>query len=186
VLALRLMSEPSVAAAIRADAFFTAARAGDVTAMQHALGRDGLTVNSREAGSGMTPLMCAVGWRQREATEWLLANGADVNAAVTGYGSPLAFAAGGQDGKEMLALLLAHGADPNVCAWDGVTPLIQAAMWDNPDAAEMLLRAGARPDVRTYSGNTARSIAESNGYTRIVRLLDDARDQRATRERPTR
>ena len=174
LFALRLMSEPSVASALRAEAFFTAARAGDVAAMQYAMEHDRLSVNLRETGSGMTPLMCAVNGRQPAAVEWLLAHGAEIDASVTAYGTPLAIVAASRDGSEMVAMLLAHGADPNACARDGITPLMQAAMWDNADSAAMLLRAGARPTARSKFGNTARSIAASTGHDRIVRLLDAA------------
>jgi ankyrin repeat protein len=185
LLALRMMSEPSAAAAMRAEAFFMAARAGDVAAMRHAIEHDGLSVNQGESGSGMTPLMCAVGWRQRDAAEWLLAHGGVVNVSTRGYGWALAVGANGRDGQSLLTLLLDRGADPNVCARDGVTPLMQAAMSNNADAVDTLLRAGARPDARCQYGNTARSIAAYNGYERIVRLLDDARGERASRARRT-
>jgi ankyrin repeat protein len=174
IMALRIMSETSLAAALRAEAFFEAARAGDVAALQNAVEHDGMSVDLRETGSGLTPLMCAVNARRPAAVEWLLAHGADIDASVTAYGTPLAIVAASRDGSDMVAILLAHGADPNTCAHDGVTPLMQAAMWDNADAVDMLLRAGARPNVRSKTGNTARSIAASNGYERIVRMLDDA------------
>lgn len=178
--ALRMMSEPSIAAALRAEAYFEAARVGDVAAMQYAVERDRLSIDMHETGSGRTPLMCAVNGRQRKAAEWLLDRGADINASIAGYGTPLAIAACDREGSEIVAMLLARGADPNACARDGVTPLMQAAMWDNADAVTMLLRAGARTDARSVFGNTPRSIAASNGYDHIVRLIDDAPATRAS------
>jgi ankyrin repeat protein len=174
LFALRMMSEPSIAAALRAEAYFEAARVGDLAAMRYAVEHDGLSIELRETGSGRTPLMCAVNGRQSKAVVWLLDRGADINASVPGYGTPLAIAASDREGSEMVAMLLARGADPNACARDGVTPLMQAAMWDNADSVAMLLHAGARPDARSVYGNTARSIAASNGYDQVVRLMDDA------------
>jgi ankyrin repeat protein len=174
LVALRIMAEPSSAAAVKADAFFEAARQGDVAAMRHAVEQERIPVDLRQTGSGMTALMHAVNGRKPEAVEWLLEHGADINASVTAYGTPLAFAANGRGDTAMLALLLDQGADPNVCAADGHTPLMQAATWNDDAAVAMLLRAGARPNARARSGDTAMLIARSNGYDRIVRMLEQA------------
>jgi ankyrin repeat protein len=174
IMALRIIAEPSAAAAMKAEAFFEAARHGDVEAIRHAVEQEQMPVDLRETGSGMTALMHAVNGRQPKAVEWLLEHGADINACVTAYGTSLGFAANGRDGTSMLALLLERGADPNVSASDGVTPLMQAAMWGDDDAVAMLLRAGARPGARDRNGNTALLMARSSGYDRIVRLLEQA------------
>jgi ankyrin repeat protein len=173
LFALRMMSEPSLAVALRSEAFFEAARVGDVAAIERAITRDRFHVDRRESGSGMTPLMHAINGRQPAAVEWLLAHGADVNACVTAYGSPLAIAASGKK-PDMVARLLAHGADPNACAVDGLTPLMQAASWNDAESAAMLLRAGARPGARSRFGNTATAIALADGHDDVVRLLEGA------------
>jgi ankyrin repeat protein len=172
LMGIRAMAEPSCASELNAAAFFDGARTGDLAAMQHAMVRDRFPVDLRESGSGMTPLMHAVGGRQAAAVEWLLAHGADVNACSTAYGSALAVAASRRDDAGMVARLLEHGADPNACAADGLTPLMQAASWNDAESLALLLRAGARIDARSRFGNTAMSIAIADGHEDIVRLLE--------------
>jgi ankyrin repeat protein len=176
VMALRLMTEPSSGDEVRVEAFFEAARVGDLAALQQAVVHDRLPVDLRESGSGMTPLMRAVSARRAASVEWLLAHGADINAYADIHGTSLAVAATREDGTAMVRLLLDHGADPDGAGGNAnrFTPLMQAATSGNPRSVDMLLRAGARPELRDPAGNTAASLAEQFGYPEIAEMLRQA------------
>jgi hypothetical protein len=174
LIALRMTSEPASGNERQVEAFFEAARVGDVAGMEQAVAREHLPVDLPEPGSGVTPLMRAVSARQAAAVEWLLAHGADVNACVRARGTALTVAADREDGTAMVRLLLDHGADPNIGTPDNYTPLQQAASWGDARSVAMLLGAGARPDVRDHAGNTIASLAEDNGYHAIAKMLREA------------
>src|SRR5204862_559189 len=48
---------------------------------------------------------------------------------------------------EALRTVLKQGANPNTPQADGATALHWAVHWDDPQAVEVLVRAGAKPDV---------------------------------------
>ena len=174
LIALRIVAEPSSAAALKAEQFFEAARVGDVATLERVSRQERIPIDLRQSGSGMTALMYAAIGRKPEAAEWLLAHGADINASVTGYGTPLTCAANGRDGTAMMKLLLAHGADPNGCACDRFTSLMQSVNWNDEAGVALLLRNGARTDVRSRYGDTALTMAKANGYDEIERMIEDA------------
>jgi hypothetical protein len=174
MIAMRIMVEPSGAAGMKAQAWFEAARQGDIAALQRAVEQERTPVDVRESGSGLTALMCASGARQPATVEWLLERGADINASTDAYGTALALAVSYGEGTDMAKLLLSRGADPNGCAADRVTPLMQAAQWNNVEGIALLLRAGARPNTRSRYGTTAVSIARAEGNDAIVRMIEQA------------
>lgn len=50
---------------------------------------------------------------------------------------------------------LNQGADPNIRDNRGRTPIMYAALADNPRAIQILLKAGADPTIKNNSGRTA-------------------------------
>jgi ankyrin repeat protein len=67
--------------------------------------------------------------------------------------------------------LLAHGAGVNY-EENGETPLYEAAWWNHPDVAVILLDHGAGINKQRHGeGDTALSIASSDGHLEVVRLL---------------
>ena len=147
LMAIRLMSEPSLAAALRAEAFFQAARAGDVASLQKPSSTDGIrSFLARPARAD------ARSCRRQRST----AGGGGVAAGPRGGHRRVR--AGLRDvarDRRCQPGRLGHGRDaagppgptPTRRAYDGVTPLMQAAMWDNADAVAMLLRAGRDPTL---------------------------------------
>jgi len=70
--------------------------------------------------------------------------------------------------------LVAHGAEVNAASSSGVTALMIAAAHDNAPMIGLLIRAGAKSDMKSAQGQTALDIAVQNGSeaaARILRLL---------------
>lgn len=77
---------------------------------------------------------------------------------------------------EMAQLLIAHGADVNRADRIGFTPLLYAASIDFGDSAmiDLLLKSGARADVRTKDGLTALDLARKYKHTHLIASLEAA------------
>lgn len=109
----------------------------------------------------------------------LLENGYDPNTILekSPYWRPLEAAIeeiGLYDGSiEIVRILLRFGADPN--AWDGqhrVTPLHSAIRYNNKEAIQLLLEAGANPNAVSNLGESALSWAvEQNDYEMVKLFL---------------
>ncbi|KAL6695051.1 hypothetical protein J3F84DRAFT_399908 [Trichoderma pleuroticola] len=108
----------------------------------------------------------------------LLAAGADPNLG-NDHGDTSLPDLGDQLGLTPLecALLLAAGADVNLrrktpfVRTHGVTPLLQAANIGYTEVVEILLAAGADPDLGDKYGTTPLSIAQRRGHEEVVKLL---------------
>ncbi len=82
----------------------------------------------------------------------------------------LADAAEHQD-PQAIRELLAHHADVNAAQEDGATALHWAAHWDALEAADLLIRAGAKTDAANALGVTPLSLACVNGSAAMVEKL---------------
>jgi len=149
--------------------------------------------------SGFTPLHMAAIYGHKDVVKLMIANGAEYNigdAAVLGDleqvkallnghpdlvsskdtngMTPLHWAA--QRGhKAMVKLLLANKADVNAMAKDGMTPLFEAAMYDNlsksyTDVAEMLLANKADVNIEA-NGEILLDSAVFGGHKDMTKLL---------------
>lgn len=120
---------------------------------------------------GASPIMAAAAGGDLETVKLLLEQGADPNdfpelkrpaeGLATGLRTPLMWAAYRND-LPMLRLLLERGGDANKVIAFG-TPLTQAAWHDSLEAAEALIAAGAKVDVKDpFAGFTALHWAASS------------------------
>jgi ankyrin repeat protein len=125
---------------------------------------------------GMTPLMVAVryGWGL-EAVELLLEAGADVNARDARGSSVLIRALENRPliNYGIVRSLIERGADVKTKSSKEMTPLMHAAMIDDPGCAAMMLSAGGEVNARDTVGWTALMHANrrKSGFPEVVRLL---------------
>ncbi|HTI99757.1 MAG TPA: ankyrin repeat domain-containing protein, partial [Dongiaceae bacterium] len=120
---------------------------------------------------GLTPLHLAIQNQDMKLVQMLLAAGAQVNQADSNQRTPLSLAVDARS-PEMVDLLLAHHATVNVTnAWQGNSPLLYAALYDNLKMVQSLLAAGAQVDAENDSGRTPLSYAAKNRSPEIALVL---------------
>ena len=78
------------------------------------------------------------------------------------------------DQVEMARFLISRGADVNHIDTNGMTALLYAASIDfgTPAMIEMLLKAGARTDMKTKQGKTALELAREYKHTHLIPSLE--------------
>jgi len=78
------------------------------------------------------------------------------------------------DQVEMAKFLISKGADVNHVDGNGMTPLLYAASIDfgSPAMIDMLLKAGARTDMKTKEGKTALELARQYKHTHLIPSLE--------------
>ena len=102
----------------------------------------------------------------------LLDLGAKVDEQQPNSDGPLIFAVQNHQ-VEAASLLIERGADVNRPGDNGRTPLMHAAIADFGDArmVELLLKAGARKDVRDADGVTPADYARQYRHQKLADLL---------------
>ncbi|KAL6624649.1 hypothetical protein ACP70R_031970 [Stipagrostis hirtigluma subsp. patula] len=117
---------------------------------------------------GATALHHAAGIGKLEVMKLLLSKGADVESE-SDAGTPLVWAAGhGQ--QDAVKLLLEHNAKPNTETDDGITPLLSAVAAGSLPCLEVLIQAGADPNIRA-GGATPLHIAADSGNIEVIKCL---------------
>ncbi len=157
-----------------ADPLFLAAYGGNAEVLPDLL-KAGASLNGemRLIGTSSTdPISGAVRHGYLDVAETLVKLGAPVDrtdARIT----PLVKAVLG-DQVAMAAFLIAKGADVNHVDGNGMTPLLYAASIDFGTSAmiDMLLKAGARTDMKTKDGKTALDLARQYKHTHLIPSLE--------------
>ena len=93
-----------------------------------------------------------------------------VASTAFGAGSPVADAAQNRDGAALQSLLR-QKADVTLAQPDGTTALHWAAHWNDLDMANLLLRAGARPNAANRYGDTPLAEAATLGNPALIGAL---------------
>ena len=139
----------------------------------------------RAAANGDTALITAIRNNYPAISRFLLDHGADVKLANRKEEIP-AFVAASLGRAKIMEQLMAHGTDPNVSRPDEhVDPfildvnkkedanplLIEATENGHTDTAEVLLSAGADPNITDEQGRTALYWAVSQGFLTTVKAL---------------
>ncbi len=123
-----------------------------------------------------SPLFGAVGFGDPAVVQALLQGGADVHEKDKDSMTALHWAVVAHH-ADAVKTLIAGGADVNAVDRFGYTPLLYAASIDFGDAetVDVLLRAGADPNVKGKDGKTA--LAQARDYPYIRAALDAAAKQ---------
>jgi uncharacterized protein len=73
---------------------------------------------------------------------------------------------------EIVKMFIEAGADPNLCDEDSSdSPLIYAVRKQNTEIVDLLVKSGANINYQNTNGDTAISIAQSIGNTKIIKIL---------------
>jgi ankyrin repeat protein len=143
-----------------------AAEAGSVERIE-ALLASGADIEEVD-GEGDTALATAVGWNRADAVAALSARGGKLETANRAGITPLVRAT--MKGSEAIVkLLLSLGADPNSSVAGGSSPLWFAQQ--TPRILQMLLEAGANPNIINESGTPLLNIAATRGNAEVMDLL---------------
>lgn len=151
---------------------FEAAAIGDAGRLELALGERPDNVKAFSP-DGFTPLHLAAFFGHRLAVNLLLLAGADPNAEAQNpmRVRPLHSAVAGPD-PMMAEALLMMGAEVNAVQEGGFTALHAAAHRGHLPLTDLLLGAGADPDMKTNDGRSAADLARSAGHGELANRLD--------------
>jgi len=142
--------------------------------------------NAEEPGpEGFHPLNIAIAEQRYEVAKALMEGGADVSAAsgIDGL-TPLMlvaaqmaaaegamFVPGSTRPIDVAKGLVDRGANVNAQAKNGTTALMVAATHNNPPMIGLLMEAGADPELKNKSGQTARGVAQLNGNAEAAQAI---------------
>jgi ankyrin repeat protein len=152
-----------------ADDVFDAIRKGDDAAMRHYITNKGDL--EAQTGRGYTPFILAAYHGKNTILQSLLAAGAKPCAEdKTGNNAYMGVAFRGH--TETTQWLLQHTkCDVNHQNHAGQTALMMASLFGREAIIELLLAAGAKPDIVDQQGNSARALAQAQGLEKIVKRL---------------
>ncbi|XP_028989907.1 ankyrin repeat and SAM domain-containing protein 3 [Betta splendens] len=136
----------------------------------------GVSVNATTA-KGLTPLMLAASCGNESIAYFLLQQGAELELKDS-RGWTALFHCTSTGHQQMVKFLLDNNADANVKEpGSGFTPLMEAAASGHEIIVQYLLDHKVKVDVRNAKGESARALAMTYGYTKIVSFID-SRSQR--------
>ena len=149
---------------------------GDIEQLRILLTSNDVDVNTQDLDD-WTPLHCAATEGHLNCAQELLKHGANVNAQDDGGQTPLHQAAINGNLTIVQEFLKNHATininAKNVNNW---TPLHCAAKWSRRECVEELLQHGADFEAKTNDGKTAKYLAEEEGHSDIVELLQNYED----------
>ncbi|KAK6516739.1 hypothetical protein TWF506_006631 [Arthrobotrys conoides] len=122
---------------------------------------------------GGTPLSYAICSGNDIVAKLLLKNGTELAGSKESIVQSLLFASTKNSDEQVVKLVLETGiANPNLkSSIDGVTPLVWALLRNNDRIVGLLLKAGAKPELRGPYGWVPLSLAAMDGNEKSVELL---------------
>ncbi|CDY61678.1 BnaC01g40950D [Brassica napus] len=150
----------------------SAARSGDLAAVQLIISSNPLAVNSRDKHS-RTPLHLAAWAGHSEVVSYLCKNKADVGAAAVDDMGAIHFAS--QKGHlEVVRTLLSAGVSLKSITRKGLTPLHYAAQGSHLDLVKYLVKKGANVGATTKAGKNPADVA---GNPETQTFLEECEEQ---------
>ena len=132
--------------------------------------------NCTSLGLKLTPILVAIRENQTQTVKYLIQKGAEVNKGDRGSGypvnyiAPLGLAIQLENEEIVQTLLGVEGIDVNcIDRWN--QPLLVSCVRLHPEYVEMLLEAGADPNIPGARGNSVLMYSAHIGDTELVRLL---------------
>ena len=135
----------------------------------------GIDINTHDCfGCGYNALMYAVENEKIniEVLKFLLKAGTDINAVDWDGQTALKIAVEFNDNVEIVKFLIEVGFDVNTHDNERWTPLMSAVYKNKPDFVEVLLKAGADPDMKNKEGKTAKDYARLNPNPEILKIFE--------------
>ena len=163
-------SADAVGAEERISFFVNDARSGHLEQVVAALDH-GVPVDSVDAVD-QTALLAAASKNHLAIAKLLLDRGANPEYRDPAGWTPLIHATYFGSSLELISLLVEKGANVNTQNDRGVTALYLAAAGGHEAYVQHLLKLGADPKLATKSGYTPLRVAQANGLTKIVALLE--------------
>jgi ankyrin repeat protein len=146
-----------------------AIRAGDIPKVR-ALLESGASANRSYLGA--SPLLVAASTGNKGMVSLLLSSGANPRRRDRWAMRDPLFAAVADGHLACLRVLLDHGAQLDATDDRGITLLMWAAIWHQPEIARELVRRGVSIEARDRAGRTALDHARYNEDREIAELLD--------------
>ncbi|XP_010449389.1 PREDICTED: 26S proteasome non-ATPase regulatory subunit 10-like isoform X3 [Camelina sativa] len=162
----------------------SAARSGDLAAVQSIISSNPLAVNSRDKHS-RTPLHLAAWAGHNEVVSYLCKNKADVGAAAVDDMGAIHFAS--QKGHlEVVRTLLSVGASVKSITRKGLSPLHYAAQGSHFELVKYLVKKGANVRATTKAGKNPADVA-GNAETQnfLEECEEEARKAKANNKKKT-
>ncbi|CAE8639661.1 unnamed protein product, partial [Polarella glacialis] len=142
----------------------------DAAKLEQLLTSSTAAIDTREEGSGQTPLMAACLAGKAQAVEMLLKFKADTSIGEKDGYTPF-HGAGFQGHRRVAKVLLKHGLDPNEMHKDGFTPLHRACWGREKRHTKMLMtlikEGGVDPLQKSKEGKTCLEMTQ-NEQTRTA------------------
>ena len=133
-----------------------------------------IDVNAKDE-SGYTPIIVAIESQNNDILGYLIKNGANLREKHPLFKRSVLNVACYYENEKAVEMLLS--ADPKLIneqsGIDGWTALQDATLKANIDIVKILLKNGANPQLKDYSGGTAMDMATEFGKGQIVKLFRD-------------
>ncbi len=147
-----------------------AANDGDKKAVE-ALIKSKADLNANDPEEKRTALYFAISNEHKEVIKLLIDKGASLENLSEGQESALFMATTTNNYDLMKTVLKKNKKLINTPDKEGTTPLMEAAKYGTKQTVEILLKAGAKKDLKNNLGSTALDIAKENKNEETIKAL---------------